>query len=1172
MAIPLGPFDLLEPVGKGGMAVVWKGVHREQRIPVAVKVLQPQSAEFPDGAKSFRQEIRAVSALDHPSIVLLFDHGQIPADAAAQSEGRLPAGAPYLVMEFASRGTLRAMERASGKGPGRPTPGEEVRNEPTSPTEPSAAPISWARLRNILLSLLDALAHAHARGVLHRDLKPDNVLICGPTDLRPGIKLSDFGIARPLDDGDAVREDKPVGTPHYMAPEQLQNDRSAYGPHTDLYALGHLGWRLATGRLAWHGLSGASLVYAQLRKSPPAFVPQFPVPEGFEAFLRTLLAKAPHARYQRAADAALALSQLPDPDGGGSAEAAEPAEAGTLRILIGGRRGTTVIDPELRPPLPGRFPLDAEKPPVRLLGAGLGLFGLRPVPFVGRAAELQRAWRELARVHAEGRPRAVVVRGGAGIGKSRFLARIAERAHELGAANVLTAGRSASRSVLDRFAEPLVRFLHAHPLDPTERERRFGDFLRGLRMADTPLPTALALLLDPEAIDLPELQRFGILQRTLELVAVDRPLVVVCDDAEDSPDVLRLARQLLAARDRGSAPILLLLGVGEEDPALERHLGALSAHEGVTTLALEPFGDTAHRSLVRSVAALAPSLEEQVAAWTAGNPLHAVQTITDWVDRDALVSGPDGYGRAPTEEPEPQAMDDVWDRRIRTVVSGIEAPAIALLERAAVAGPSVDVFEWQAACDDPDGAHAAQGQAMFQPRRARVRAAIVESLLETGLARATDTGFAFTWRDFRRALVERARRAGRFRGHAAAFGATLAHRVTDANALRTALFFLEAQDAERALPLLLRAEAWQRRSQGPQAALETLARAEEVAKALRLPPGDRRTIELWTRRAELLERTGARDDAQHAALLARRLAETLEAPDLAARAEMVLGAVSLAAGRPEEAEGHWTAALDRLGPDGPVVETVRARHWLRRVAIGRRGPAEVALRGRRLREAGARATTEAEQIPVLLALAEHHVDVGESDEAAARASEVVERATERRDHGSAAKAWSILASVAERDANWSGAREAWARVVELLEDLGDDRRTAAARCRWGFAECRAGRFPVARAVVERAAREAERNPTVRAGVQGVLALAAAGAGSWSAHDRAFDAFAADLPRVPIHHRAPADLCLFGAELARAAGREDRERKWLELARARLVVAPEANTARWVVTRLEALGT
>ena len=159
MGVSLGPFDLVQPVARGGMAEVWRGVHRDREVPVAVKVITGDFARDPAYHRRFADEVRAVAALDHPGIVTILDHGKVDGAAAASSDGRLTEGTPWLAMEYCSHGTVNKL----------------------------AMPLSWNRVRNILLSTLDALAHAHARGVVHRDLKPPNILLAGPRDLRPGL-------------------------------------------------------------------------------------------------------------------------------------------------------------------------------------------------------------------------------------------------------------------------------------------------------------------------------------------------------------------------------------------------------------------------------------------------------------------------------------------------------------------------------------------------------------------------------------------------------------------------------------------------------------------------------------------------------------------------------------------------------------------------------------------------------------------------------------------------------------------------------------------------------------------------------------------------------------------------------------------------------------------------
>ncbi|MCB9681026.1 MAG: serine/threonine protein kinase, partial [Alphaproteobacteria bacterium] len=205
--VALGPYLLHEPIGRGASGVVWRAVHASQGLAVAVKVLQGAGARALGAEEAVRAEVETVAALSHPGIVLLFDQGEVNAATAAASRGALEAGQPYLAMELCSGGSLAQL------GPD----------------------FGWREVAATVRGLLDALAHAHARGVVHRDLKPSNVLVAGPEDLRPGLKLTDFGVAWSLGDR---RVRSVTGTPRYMAPEQFRGDARDLGAWTDLYALG----------------------------------------------------------------------------------------------------------------------------------------------------------------------------------------------------------------------------------------------------------------------------------------------------------------------------------------------------------------------------------------------------------------------------------------------------------------------------------------------------------------------------------------------------------------------------------------------------------------------------------------------------------------------------------------------------------------------------------------------------------------------------------------------------------------------------------------------------------------------------------------------------------------------------------------------------------------------
>jgi len=303
----LGPFEITGELGRGAMGRVMRGRHVTTGLDVAIKVIAAELGADGKYRAAFEREARAVAALQHRSITALYDYG-----VTQEATGEWPEGAPWLAMEFAPQGCLADY----------------------------ALELNWVRARSLLVQLMEALAHAHARGVIHRDLKPANVLVVDDEPARVVCKLTDFGIAHPIDflhpRTTAQIPARSAGTPSYMSPEQVDGAWRDFGPWTDLYALGCMGWELVTGRPPFAGPGLVALAVQHLTEAPGAFRPRIAVPAGLEGWLRVLLAKAPAARYRDAAAAQAALERL----GEAMVEAVVPAVVRRQATVVSGLEAT----------------------------------------------------------------------------------------------------------------------------------------------------------------------------------------------------------------------------------------------------------------------------------------------------------------------------------------------------------------------------------------------------------------------------------------------------------------------------------------------------------------------------------------------------------------------------------------------------------------------------------------------------------------------------------------------------------------------------------------------------------------------------------------------------------------------------------------------------------------
>ncbi len=203
----VGNYDLLEKIAEGGMGAIWKGRHRVTGEAVAVKIMPSHMTGNPVLVKRFEQEFRAASRLDHPNIVRALDYG-----AAGDT--------PYLVMEFVEGESLGQRIERTGR-------------------------IPEAEAIRIIAQVAQGLHRAHKQNLVHRDVKPDNILVT-----RDGVaKLADLGLVKETDtDLNLTKTGRGLGTPHFMAPEQFRNAKSA-DARCDIYSLGATLYMMVTGEL-----------------------------------------------------------------------------------------------------------------------------------------------------------------------------------------------------------------------------------------------------------------------------------------------------------------------------------------------------------------------------------------------------------------------------------------------------------------------------------------------------------------------------------------------------------------------------------------------------------------------------------------------------------------------------------------------------------------------------------------------------------------------------------------------------------------------------------------------------------------------------------------------------------------------------------------------------------
>ncbi len=567
-----GRYRLLDPIGEGGLCEVWRAEDLRAGRALALKWLKPAYVADSRLRRRLHREARAVARLEHPHIVRLYDVADDPRVG------------PYIAMEW-----LRGM----------------------SLTDRLHVGMGLDELLDATDEILDALAYAHARGVVHRDLKPDNVVVSRTPDGGEAIKLLDFGFAWLEDDADArISQSMPdiFGTPIYMAPEQITND-GELGPWTDLYALCVMLWELITGEPPFSGKNSTAVVVQHVTAPLPPFVPidGLDVPRGLEAILRRGLEKEPARRFASADEMRRALDVV--------------------------RAGEGAVD-EVVDPDDG--------------------------PLIGRIDVQRWLWDHAVRACEDKQLAAAVIESAPGMGRTR-LCRWLRQTMADGGWMLAGMGRADADGIREALRDALG--LPDEPEVPPVEALTLAFETLGLGHSEAAEPLA-DFLWSAGPFDRRDPARLAFVLRHL---ATRRPLLLCLDDLHrGGPDVMHALDQAVGVLHRAPAPVMMLLTrslpppLADDTPEKPGGLDLAEAflHRRADVLSIRslgPLGADGMAMFVAHVLGLDPEAGGPVLAAARGNPLHATHAAYALHEQGVLHGTDGGYV---SDGPVPIPSDD----------------------------------------------------------------------------------------------------------------------------------------------------------------------------------------------------------------------------------------------------------------------------------------------------------------------------------------------------------------------------------------------------------------------------------------------------------------------------------------------------------------------------------
>lgn len=643
-----GKYRVERLLGVGGMGAVYVAERMPLQDKVAIKsILSSQNTQL--NRARFLREARAAASVRHPNVVKIFDFGE--------PQGR----PPYMVMEYLAGPTLAAVVR-------------------------DYAPLPLARALWIFSGICAAVEAGHRRGVVHRDLKPGNVILSRADDGRETVKVLDFGLARLLMETEISALTSPgtmLGTCSYMSPELIEANQASGA--SDIYALGVLLYEMVTGRSPFRADNNAATIWRITNgeyERPADLVPDLPqeVCAGIEA----ALARDPKDRPASPEELAARV---------GAPLAASASEHERPPLALARERsapGSEPSDPG-RPRPDGPLSMSIAAAPVAsdvtTSDVGVNVDGgertIQPASgdgpafsdvFVGRATELDALRREY-RMTLDGRGRIVIIRGDAGVGKSRLLDTFADWVRSQGA--LVLRGR-----------------FFAYEGDQPPPYETFSWMLSAPPASNTPRRTHIntgsnsGASIDPSLIQ-DKWRAFSALTQGFSDRALGRPLILTVDDLQWGT---ALDLELLAYLPRAIESPVMVVGTAragsrnEPDSELESWLARLGSQRSLSALRLEGFGIGEVRAWFQACfpgIRIRPQDLRRLEHATSGNPYYLTEVVGQLVQTRWIRRGGQGFSCAPLDSVDlPETVYSV----VQAKLEGLPEDLRSVLEVACVIG------------------------------------------------------------------------------------------------------------------------------------------------------------------------------------------------------------------------------------------------------------------------------------------------------------------------------------------------------------------------------------------------------------------------------------------------------------------------------------------------------